>query len=255
MLPNLHWATITLGPIVIQVWGLFVALGIIVAVLVVKQFAKQRQLNDTAVVDASFWIMVAAMLMGRVWFVFDEWSLFSGHVLDALKIWEGGMSISGGFFGALVAGVIYFKYKKLPFLPYAEVMVYALPLGIAIGRLGCFFIFDHPGTVTNFFLGEVYFVDGLVRHNHGLYLVIDGAVLFSLFTYLRYKTKALPPYFVTIFLLWEGLVRIILDNWRIADNHWYGFTAAQWWGVVMVLGGLTVFGTRQIIRKKYTHVL
>lgn len=251
MIPDLHWTTIPLGPIVIQVWGLFVALGIIVAIGIAKQFAEARKLDGQLVVDAAFWIILAAMIGSRLWYVITEWSQFSGHWVDTFKIWQGGMSISGGFVGAVIAGVWYFHRRQVSFWQYADILVYALPLGMAIGRLGCFFIFDHPGTPTDFFLGEVYYVDGIVRHNHGLYLALNGLVMWLVFLYVRFKWKAQPPYFVTIFLIWYGASRIWLDTYRINDSEWYSLTAAQWLGIVMVVAGLVIFGTRQIIRKKY----
>lgn len=253
MLPDLHWTTFQLGPIVIQVWGLFVALGIIAAIVVAKRFAQSRQLDGQIVVDGAFWIVLVAMLVSRVWFVATEWQFFSVNWIDAFKIWQGGMSISGGFVGALMAGLIYFHYKKVSFWDYAEAMVFALPLGLAIGRLGCFFIFDHPGIETNFFLGELYYLDGLVRHNHGLYLAFNGLVMFLLFSYLRFRTKnqTKPPFFVMLFLIWYGTMRLLLDNLRINDSQWLSLTAAQWLGIVMIIAAFAIFGTRQIIRKKY----
>lgn len=252
MLPDLHWLTIPIGPLTIQVWGVFVAGGMAVALLVARQFAKQRQLNPDIIVDAAFWIILASLIGSRVFFVVTEWSLFAGRWVDILKIWEGGMSISGGFIGAALAGIIFFKLKQVPFWEYAEVIVYALPLGLFIGRLGCFFIFDHPGSVTNFFLGEVYYLDGLVRHNHGLYLSLEGLALFGLFTWLRFKMQARPPYFITIFLIADGLFRLWVDNNRILDNDiWLGLKAAQWMGIMSIIAGLVIFGQRQNIRKRF----
>lgn len=251
MLPNLHWSTIPLGPLTLQVWGLFVALGIIVGLLVAKQFAAERKLNPQYIVDGGFWIVLIALAVSRVWFVVTEWHLFAGRIIDVFKIWEGGLSMSGGLLGGMVATYLYFKRKNVKILEYVDILAYALPAGLAIGRLGCFFIFDHPGVVTDFFLGEVYYFDGLIRHNHGLYLAMDGAVLFGLFTYLRFKVKPKPPYFLTIFLLWHGAIRLWLDNYRINDSQWYGLTAAQWFGILFILAGLIIFGTRQNLRKKY----
>ena len=250
MLPNLHWSIIQIGPLTLQVWGLFVALGIMVGLLVAKHYAIERKLNPQYIIDGGFWIVFTALVASRVWFVATEWHLFAGRIIDALKIWEGGMSVSGGLLGGLVATYIYFKRKRVKILEYADVLAFALPVGLAIGRLGCFFIFDHPGVETDFFLGEVYYLDGLVRHNHGLYLVIDGAILFGLFSYLRFKAKPKPPYFLTIFLIWHGAIRLWLDNYRIIDSEWYGLTSAQWLGMVFIVAGLIIFGTRQNIRKR-----
>lgn len=251
MLPNLHWSVIQLGPLTLQVWGLFVALGIIVGLLVAKHYATERKLNPQYIIDGGFWIVLTALVASRVWFVATEWQLFAGRFIDVFKVWEGGMSVSGGLLGGIIATYIYFKRKHVKILEYVDVLAYALPAGLAIGRLGCFFIFDHPGVETDWLLGEVYYLDGLVRHNHGLYLAIDGAVLFGLFTYLRFKAKIKPPYFLTLFLVWHGAIRLWLDNYRINDSEWYGLTAAQWFGIVFIAAGLIIFGTRQNIRKKF----
>ena len=53
MIPNLYWHVIQIGPITLQVWGLFVALGIIVATAVAKRTAEQAGLNGEVVVDGS----------------------------------------------------------------------------------------------------------------------------------------------------------------------------------------------------------
>ncbi|MBI2415422.1 MAG: prolipoprotein diacylglyceryl transferase [Candidatus Kerfeldbacteria bacterium] len=240
MLPNLHWMIIQLGPITIQVWGLFVALGIITGLAVARQFAQQRGLDSQLMVDLIFWSVLGGLVGGRIFFVVTEWSLFQGNLLDVVKIWQGGMSLSGGFIGAVVVAALYIKKKQLSFWPYVDTALYALPLGVGIGRLGCFFIFDHPGTVTDFFLGEVYYGDGLVRHNHGLYLVIDGLVLFGIFTLLRYKFKLSPPIYIVLYLIWEGVVRLWLDSFRILDSQWYGLRAAQWVGIIMIIIGVVV---------------
>ncbi|MBI4407555.1 MAG: prolipoprotein diacylglyceryl transferase, partial [Candidatus Kerfeldbacteria bacterium] len=116
MLPDLSWMIIPIGPIHIQVWGLFVALGILIALLVAKQFARQRQLNEQWIVDGAFWIVLAALLGSRLWYLLTEWQQYDGRMLDMLKVWQGGMSFSGGLVGAALAGWLYFHYKKVKVL-------------------------------------------------------------------------------------------------------------------------------------------
>lgn len=244
MLPNLAWHTISIGPITLQVWGLFVALGILAAALFAKRFAEQRKLSGEAVIDLAFWAVLSAFAGSRIFFVITEWQLFTtNNWSDAFKIWDGGMSISGGFIGAVIAGVIYARVKHISFWQYADTITYALPLGLGIGRIGCFFIFDHPGSVTHFFLGEVYYGDGLVHHNHGLYLAISGWMLLGVFTFIKRKFNPKPPFFVGIFLIWDGLVRILLDFDRILDSRFAGLTAAQWIGAISIIGGTAIYLT------------
>lgn len=253
MIPDLYWPVIPIGPLHIQVWGLFVATGIGVAIYVAKRFAEQRKLNGELVVDAAFWVIIGSLLGARLFFVVTELSLYVNDWLGVFRFWQGGMSVSGGFLGAAIAGYWFFRSKNVSFWQYADTIVFALPLGLAIGRLGCFFIFDHPGSVTTFFLGEVYYGDGLVRHNHGLYLALSGAILFAVFVWLRYKQKFLTknlvensvpnfiPWFVIIFLVWDGAFRVLTDANRILDSAFFGLTAAQYMGMASIAAGIAIF--------------
>ncbi len=249
MIPDIYWSEIPLGFVTLQVWGLFVAAGIVTALVFSKKEAVRQKLNGEVVFDVAFWIILGALIGARLYFVITELQLYIGDWLGVLRVWEGGMSITGGFIGAVLAAYIYLKKKGLSFWRYAEVIVMYLPLGLFIGRLGCFFIFDHPGIETDFILGEEYHLDGLIRHNHGLYLSLNGLAMFSVFMFLKKKYTPKPPFFSIIFLLWYGIFRLIADFSRILDATFYGLTAAQWSAILMIIGSIVLFGQRSNIRK------
>jgi phosphatidylglycerol:prolipoprotein diacylglycerol transferase len=50
----------------------------------------------------------------------------------------GGLVMYGGYIGALIAGVLYFKIRKYPFLPYADASAPTIGFGIFLTRIGCF---------------------------------------------------------------------------------------------------------------------
>lgn len=260
MIPDLYWAEINLGVLTVQVWGLFVALGIGVGLMYAKQIAIKRGLNGELVMDSGFWIISGALLGSRVWFVVTEWHLYINDLGGIFRVWDGGLSLNGGLFGALLVAYVFFKKRKVSFWKYADAMVFALPLGLAIGRLGCFFIFDHPGTITTFVLGEQYYADGLIHHNHGLYLSLNGLAMMIFFLLVErwrvsrqaktgQQDKPFTPVYVMLFLLWYGNARVLLDADRILDNAFYGLTAAQWSGLVMILLSGIVFLFRKQISK------
>lgn len=232
MLPYIHWSTIALGPLTIQVWGLFVTLAFLVCLWLILRRGRGLGLQRNLIYDLAFWILFSALLGGRLFYLLENLAYYQQHASEILSLWRGGMAISGGFIGALVAAVIILKIKRQPFWPYAELIVFSLPLGLAIGRLGCFFIFDHPGTPTGFFLGERY-LDGVIRHNHGLYLSLFGLLLFIIFLLLQkyFKPQKLFPIYSIIFLFYDGLLRFSLDFYRILDSRLYGLTAAQYCGI------------------------
>lgn len=250
MIPYFQWISFSLGPIPIQVWGLMVATGMFAALLVIRWAARQRNLNEQVVLDLAFWIILGSLLGARVLYVVSEWQLFAGQLVNVFKVWEGGMSISGGFIGAVIAGWVFLRRKELNFVEYADVVVFGLPVGLWIGRLGCFFIFDHPGEETTFFLGQTY-ADGVIRHNHGLYLSLNGLVLSIIFAIAwKRNPKRATGWYAAFFLTWYGVVRFLLDFFRAhdgsgahADARLLGLTAAQYTSLVMLGIGLVVWYT------------
>ena len=242
MIPYFELKTIPLGPLTIQAWGLMVALGIFVGAWVGARMAKRRGLDPSAVWDAAVWIVIGAMVMARLFHVaFYDPARYLADPLSVVAIWEGGMSMFGGFAGALAAGIWFMRRRKLDIWQYADAMVYGLPVGIGIGRIGCFLIHDHPGTLTHFILGIKY-PDGSVRHDLGLYESLNGLALFVVFLFLKKKNPSTGT-FLTVFLLWYGFSRFILDFFRatdgaIVDARYAGLTPAQYVAVILFALGV-----------------
>ncbi len=241
MIPFFQWTAIALGPVTIHVWGLMVSLGILVGLLVALRVAKRRGLNAEKMMDVAFWAIFSALIGSRLLYVLVELPEYIDAPLNVFKVWEGGLSFSGGLLGAAIAAWVYFRRHDLPWRAYVESGVMGLPIGIAIGRLGCFFIFDHPGIPTSFFLGEEY-IDRIVRHNHGLYLSIEQLALSIVFFVLwKSNPQRRIGVYTALFLLWHGVARFLLDFWRAidlpnSDPRFFGLTVAQYLSIVAVVG-------------------
>lgn len=67
-----------------------------------------------------------------------------------------GMSYHGGVIGAIVAGFIYTKVKKISFLRFADLITSAIPFAYTWGRLGNFINGELYGRVTTSSLGMVF---------------------------------------------------------------------------------------------------
>jgi phosphatidylglycerol:prolipoprotein diacylglycerol transferase len=247
MIPYFSWQTFHLGPIPIQVWGLFVALGILAGTWAAARLARRRRLDPSVVWDATVWIVVAAMVGARLfhvvvyvptYYLADPWQI--------LAVWNGGLSMFGGFICAVAAGLWFLQRRKLALLAYCDTLAYGLPLGIGIGRIGCFLIHDHPGTLTHFLLG-VRFADGSVRHDLGLYESIYGFALAIVF-YVLFRSNAKPSTYLATFLITYGLFRFAADFLRVIDTRYLGLTPAQFLSVLMVLAGI-LLSLREVIRR------
>lgn len=255
MIPYFQYNAFLVGPVTIQVWGLMIALGILAALLCLKILAKKYFLSYELLLDMTLWVLVAAFVGARIFHaVFYAPDYFMAQPLAIFRIWEGGASSTGGFFGAVLAIWAFCKRRHLTwreFLPYADVSAVSLWLGWGIGRIGCFLIHDHPGTLTSF-VGGVQFPAG-TRHDLGLYESILGFVLFFVFIGL-FKTLVKKRWgLVAIFSsMAYAVVRFGLDFLRAtdlsgSDLRYVHLTIAQWsmLGVIVALTCVLIFGTLQ----------
>jgi phosphatidylglycerol:prolipoprotein diacylglycerol transferase len=243
MIPWFQFTTINLGILKLNVWGILVSLGFIVGIVISYFEFKKRKLETKIILDLAFWIILAAIFGARLLYVIEHVSQYINTPFDVLKLWQGGMSIYGGFIGAILAGAIYLRRHKLNFWQYADAIIFSLPLGLFIGRIGCFLIHDHPGVKTYFFLGVAY-PDG-IRHDLGLYLSLNGLVMFLVFLILRRK-EWFPGFYTAIFAVWYGMARFLLDFLRArdvvgADIRYFGLTLAQYLSIILFAVGVYLF--------------
>lgn len=118
-------------------YGIFVCLGFLAGMWAMQREAKRRNLPPEDVVDLIMPIIIGGLLGARICYVLSNLDQFSGHWLDIVKIRQGGLVYYGGFIGASLAVAWGIHWKKLPFWPVADTLAAALPLGQALGRIGC----------------------------------------------------------------------------------------------------------------------
>lgn len=233
MIPYFYLPTISLGPVTVNTWGLMVALGFLLATILAKREAKRRGLDPKPLLDGAFWIIIASMIGARLVHVFlYDWPYYREHLGEIVKIWHGGLSSYGGFAGGAMVGYVALKKYRAQLWSYADCIAWGAAPGWTVGRIGCFLIHDHPGTLTHFFLA-VKQPDGAARHDLGLY---DGLLsLFIFFVLMVVRRK--KPRHGTLVLTLMGVyasVRFFLDFLRVTDVRYLGFTPAQYASVLML---------------------
>ncbi len=91
----------------------------------------------------------ALYYLSHPWLVF--WPFRNGEFVGLP-----GMSYHGGVIGAIVAGLIYTKVKKISFLRFADLITSAIPFAYTWGRLGNFINGELYGRVTTSRMGMVF---------------------------------------------------------------------------------------------------
>jgi len=128
----------------IHSYGFMLALSFFFGIWLSSYRAKKRGLNPEIIADMGFWVILSAIIGARLYYVFLHFDEFQGNLLSIVNPFQGGtvgiggLVMYGGFIGAIVAGVLYFNIKKIPFIPYADAIAPSVGFGIMLTRIGCF---------------------------------------------------------------------------------------------------------------------
>lgn len=256
--PFFSWIKFGVGPLTVNVWGLMVALGVLVAFLIARHEARRRGLKGSLIEDVAFWVVLGGVLGARVFFVANEFYLFRDDLLSVFYVWHGGLAWFGGLMGGAIGLTVALRHRRKQLLPIADVLAFSLPAGIFFGRLGCFFIHDHLGKTTNCpVCGAVVTDLGPVRFDLGLYLSLNGALLFLVFLWLRHlKPQRFEGAYLSLYMMWTGASRFVLDFLRTTiqdspltgDPHWLGLTPSQYFSVVLFAAGIIVWNRLKTLK-------
>ncbi len=242
VIPWFELPSLSLGPITIQSFGVLSALGILAAVELASRADRQLGNDPRVIPDFAVAGVITGVVFGHLAHLFfyhpeelsDPWRI--------VKFWEG-LSSMGGLFGGILAAVVFFRLRKVPFRRHADAFALGIAPGWAIARVGCFTVHDHPGVHTSFPLA-VRFPDG-PRHDLGLY---EAIVLFAIgaLVWALHRRGLLRGRLLAVVGLLYGIARFLLDFLRAsdvpyADARHAGLTFAQYFAVALVAWSVWAF--------------
>jgi phosphatidylglycerol---prolipoprotein diacylglyceryl transferase len=243
-------------------YGLMYVIAFGVTYLLFNYEAKRRKAPWTTEESEGwfFWAIVGLLVGARVfgtlvydpsgyyrsrpWLIFwpfDEGMRFSGFQ---------GMSYHGGFFGVIVATLIYCAVKKRSWLAMADIVAVSTPLGYTFGRLGNFINGELWGKVTSSPLGMIFpnvpdygrfpakeawvqeaatkagirlssmnDLVNLPRHPSQLYeACFEGVVLWLILWLLVRKRESFRGFAVGLYAIGYGLARFVIEYFREPDE-------------------------------------
>ncbi len=253
----------SLGPLAVRWYGLSYLAGFALAYyLGLRQIKSRfRDFSENDVSDLVFYGAIGGVLGGRIGSVlFYNFDRFLGDPLYLLRIWEGGMSIHGGFIGAIVALWWFGRRTNRPFWNVADFVATLTPTGLGFGRLGNFANTELPGRVTDSVFGMHYpcsadairaitmtcteQYEAVTRHPSPLYQAFaEGIVLFAIVWLVAARPQKAGVISGT-FLLGYGVLRFITEFFRLPDAH-IGFiggtlTMGQLLSVPVALAGVAL---------------
>jgi phosphatidylglycerol:prolipoprotein diacylglycerol transferase len=246
--PNIDPVLIQIGPFGIRWYALAYIAGIVLGWWWCKRLLARPPgvMTAEAFDDFILWATLGIVLGGRLGYVlFYRPGYYLEQPLEALKVWQGGMSFHGGMLGTLIAIVLFARRRKIKLLALSDVVACGVPFGLFFGRVANFINGELWGRVTDVLWGMIFPNAGpLPRHPSQLYQAcLEGIVLFLvLFAVERAGGRRRPGLLTGVFLIGYGTARSIGELFRQPDSFLGfligGLTMGQLLSAPMIVAGL-----------------
>ncbi len=267
----LNWSDLHLSPIALDLgffklrWyslayisGILIGWWYLLKLLAVPGAPMARRHAD----DFVFYATLGIILGGRLGYALFYKPEMLTDPVELIKLWEGGMSLHGGFLGVII-GLWWFARKNgLNMLRVCDYVACATPFGLFFGRLANFVNGELWGRPTDVPWAIIFPAAGPEpRHPSQLYEAgLEGIVMFAVLWFLFWRTDARyqPGKLVGTGLVLYALSRISLETVRQPDagleNLSWGLTMGQTLSIPMLIVGLWLIFTAKARRLRVEPV-
>ncbi|KOO46483.1 prolipoprotein diacylglyceryl transferase [Priestia koreensis] len=212
-----------LGPLEIHWYGVIIAMGALLGLIIAIKEGKKRGINPDAIIDLIMFALPIAIITARIYYVSFEWGYYKQHPSEIIAVWHGGIAIHGGIIGAVVTAIVFCRKKNLSFWKMADVLAPSLLLGQAIGRWGNFMNQEAHGDAVsrsfleslhlpNFIINQMY-IDGTYYQPTFLYESLWSIVGVIILLSLRKANLKRGEMFLT-YLAWYSIGRFMVEGMR-----------------------------------------
>ncbi len=139
------WPTLfTIGDaprdIPVHTWGLMITLAFLAAAAVAQVRASRAGVDGDKLGGLYLVAFVTGLAGARLLhFTMAEPQRFFADPLMFFRFWEGGFAFYGGVLLATLCGTLYALWRGINILKLADLAAPAIMIGLALGRIGCFF--------------------------------------------------------------------------------------------------------------------
>lgn len=241
LFPNLNLVltnvgkSISIGGFEIAYYGMVIALGMALGIMLILKIAKKSGQNEDTYVDLTMITIVCAIIGARIYYVIFSWQDYKDDLRQIFNIRGGGLAIYGGVIAGLITILVFAKVKKLNVYLLLDTVCPGLAVGQILGRWGNFFNREafggysngllamalprsavRQGEITGQMLEHLKVIDGvefIQVHPTFLYESLWNLMLLVCLLYL-WKHRRYPGQIVFTYLMGYGLGRIWIESLR-----------------------------------------
>ena len=232
-----------IGSLEITSFGVMVALGALLGILLLRREAQRSGLDLAKITDAALVGVLGGLAGAKLLYVVEHWA----EPLTDTLLSRGGMSWFGGMTGGILAGLVAVRWQGLPLMRVLSAAAPSLALGQGVGRIGCLLVGDDYGRPTDLPWGLA-FPQGLPPTTERVHptQIYEAAILFALTVLLvRFRSRGWSDRAVfASYLVGAGVSRFLIELVRVNVPVLAGLTTAQLFSIAIVALGVWLLATR-----------
>lgn len=235
----------------IRWYSVLILAGVIIAYILIMNESKRQKVRTDFMFNLVFWGLIFGILGARIYYVLFNLDYYLATPSEIYKIWHGGLAIHGGIIFGLITVLIYCKKYKANTKKVLDILVPGVLIAQCIGRWGNFFNMEAFGSVVEYqtlvkmkiipqFVIDNMFING-DYHLPMFYFESIACLLGVIFMliYRRYRYVKSGE-IMSVYLIWYGLVRFVIEIFRTDSLMLADFKIAQVVSIVMIFVGLYI---------------
>ncbi|NCN06370.1 MAG: prolipoprotein diacylglyceryl transferase [Candidatus Pacebacteria bacterium] len=207
-------------------YGALLAIAVLVVYLLAEKRVRHLGISADSFSQLALPIVLAGFIGARFWHVATDWSYYFANPIEAVFIWQGGLSIFGGILGGafgLWQGMRHVQKITVSFFELSDSIILMLPIGQAIGRLGNWVNQELYGMPTNLpwkiFIAPERRLSGFEQFSYYHPLFAYEAIALLVFTAIIWRLEKTQTIFwkigtgriTTAYILFYSVLRFLLD--------------------------------------------
>jgi len=244
---------VSIGPLRVTFYGLFVATGVALAWWLTKR-RFERWGGDPATVERILIrVVVFGFLGARIAYVSTHLARFEGEWWKVIALWEGGLALFGGLTAGAIALVFSARALDADLRTLLDSLAPAVPLAQAIGRWGNYFNQELFGTPSELpWAVEIDpgnrpppYADAPTFHPTFLYESLWNLALVGVIIWLTTHRPGLRGRLIGVYFVGYGAIRFLLELIRTDTAfRFLGLSRNGWVSIGAICIGVTVLTWR-----------
>lgn len=270
---NIDTEAFSLFGLSIKWYGVLIGLGLLLAMIYCFRRNEEFGIESDRLTDTVIAGFFGAVIGARLYYVILHADSYN-DITEVLAIRDGGLAIYGGILGALLAGFVTAKIRKLRVLPVFDLASMGLLIGQCIGRWGNFVNQEAFGSNTSLPWGMT---GGRIQRylaNHQAELALKGievdptlpvhpcflyesiwCLVGFILLHSYYKKRKFDGEIFAMYVFWYGAGRFFIEGLRTDSLYIGSIRASQLLAAISAIAALVFIIVMRIRAKKTAPVL